>query len=296
MAKVTEGYMPFLGHQTYYRIVGERKDNGKAPLVFLHGGPGSTHNYFEVLDCVADMDDRQLVMYDQIGCGNSYLDGHPELWNQDTWMDELDALRKHLDLDECHMLGQSWGGMLQICYAIERQPKGVKSYVISSGHPSSSLWAEEGLRRIKMMPEDMQKAIYHAMDTKDFTGEAYDAAVAEYMRRYCDYPVTEDSPECLSREKKHGDEAYLYGWGPNEFVPSGTLGDFEYVDRLNEIKIPSLICSGIQDLCSPLIAKTMYDGIPDSKWELFRHSHHMCFVEETEKYIDLLIKWLNQHD
>lgn len=296
MAKVTEGYMPFLGYKTYYRIVGERKDNGKAPLVFLHGGPGSTHNYFEVLDCVADMDDRQLIMYDQLGCGNSYLDGHPELWTKETWMDELDALREHLDLDECHMLGQSWGGMLQICYAIERQPKGVKSYIISSGHPSSSLWAEEGIRRIKMMPEDMQKAINHAMETQDFTGEAYDAAVAEYMRRYCDYPVTEDSPECLSREKKHGDEAYLYGWGPNEFVPSGTLGDFEYVDRLNEIKIPSFICSGIQDLCSPLVAKTMYDGIPDSKWELFTHSHHMCFVEETDKYIDLMIKWLNEHD
>ena len=29
MAKVTEGYMPFLGFETYYRVVGERKDNGK---------------------------------------------------------------------------------------------------------------------------------------------------------------------------------------------------------------------------------------------------------------------------
>lgn len=50
MAKVTEGYMPFLGFETYYRVVGERKDNGKAPLICLHGGPGSTHNYYEVLD------------------------------------------------------------------------------------------------------------------------------------------------------------------------------------------------------------------------------------------------------
>ena len=41
MAKITEGYMPFHGYQTYYRIVGEQKDNGKAPLICLHGGPGS---------------------------------------------------------------------------------------------------------------------------------------------------------------------------------------------------------------------------------------------------------------
>lgn len=47
-------------------------------MICLHGGPGSTHNYFEVLDNVADDDDRMVVMYDQIGCGNSYLEGHPE--------------------------------------------------------------------------------------------------------------------------------------------------------------------------------------------------------------------------
>ena len=64
MAKITEGYMPFHGYQTYYRIVGEQKDNGKAPLICLHGGPGSTHNYFEVLDNVADDDDRMIIMYD----------------------------------------------------------------------------------------------------------------------------------------------------------------------------------------------------------------------------------------
>lgn len=39
-----------------------------------------------------------IVMYDQLGCGKSYLDGHPEMWTQDLWLDELDALREHLGL------------------------------------------------------------------------------------------------------------------------------------------------------------------------------------------------------
>lgn len=38
MTKITEGYMPYLEHQTYYRIVGEKQPNGKAPLICLHGG------------------------------------------------------------------------------------------------------------------------------------------------------------------------------------------------------------------------------------------------------------------
>ena len=91
--KITEGYMPFVGFKTYYRIVGESTE-GKAPLVLLHGGPGSTHNYFEVLDKIAESG-RQVIMYDQIGCGNSFVEGHPELFNADTWIKELIALREH---------------------------------------------------------------------------------------------------------------------------------------------------------------------------------------------------------
>ncbi|MGO3611056.1 MAG: alpha/beta hydrolase, partial [Enterococcus sp.] len=63
--KIEEGYMPYLGHQTYYRIVGEQANN-KKPLIVMHGGPGSTHNYFEVLDEMA-VDGRQIIMYDQLG-------------------------------------------------------------------------------------------------------------------------------------------------------------------------------------------------------------------------------------
>ena len=58
--KIEEGYMPYLGHQTYYRIVGEQAGN-KKPLIVMHGGPGSTHNYFEVLDEMA-VDGRQIIM------------------------------------------------------------------------------------------------------------------------------------------------------------------------------------------------------------------------------------------
>ena len=76
----------------------------------------------------------------------------------------------------------------------------------------------------------MQDAINHALDTGDFTGEAYDAAVNEYMDRYCNYWLGEDAPECCKRPKKSGSEAYVYGWGPNEFAPTGTLKDFEYVE------------------------------------------------------------------
>lgn len=293
--KITEGYMPYLEYKTYYRIVGECEGN-KKPLVLVHGGPGSTHNYFEVLDRLAEEDGRAIVMYDQLGCGLSATPSRPDLWHAKTWIEELIQLRKHLGLDEIHLLGQSWGGMLAIQYACEYKPEGIKSYILSSTLPSAKLWEKEQRRRIKYLPQEMQDAIAKAEATGDYSSEEYKVAEAEFMRRHCAGEVTEDSPECLRRPKIAGTESYITAWGPNEFTPTGTLKDFDFMDEIEHIQEPCLITSGVDDLCSPLIAKIMYDKIPNSEWELFEYSRHMPFVEETDKYIDILIKWLNKHD
>lgn len=292
--KIMEGYMPYLEYKTYYRIVGECKGN-KKPLVLLHGGPGSTHNYFEVLDKVAE-DGRALIMYDQLGCGLSATPLRPDLWHAKTWIEELIQLRKYLGLDEIHLLGQSWGGMQTIQYACEYKPEGIKSYILSSTLPSAALWEKEQRRRIRYLPQKMQDAIAKAEKTNDYSSKEYKEAEAEFMFRYCASPVESDSPECLRREKISGTQAYIIAWGQNEFTPSGTLKDFDFLEEIQYIQEPCLIISGLVDLCSPLIAKTMYDRIPNSKWELFEFSRHMPFIEENEKYIKVLNKWLNEND
>lgn len=293
--EIREGYMPFLEYKTYYRVVGKNTGN-KKPLVLLHGGPGSTHNYFEVLDRIAEEDGRQLVMYDQIGCGNSYVENRPDLWNSKVWIEELIELRKHLGLDEIHLLGQSWGGMQTLEYVCNYKPEGLKSIILSSTLPASWLWAEEAQRMIAQMPQDMQDAIKKATESVDYSSPEYQAAEAEYMRQHCAGEVTENDPECLRRPKKAGRESYVVGWGPNEFTPLGTLKDYDVIDQLGDIKEPALIINGGNDLCTPYVAKFMYDRIPNSEWELFRTCRHMCFVEDNDHYVEVLKKWMNKND
>lgn len=293
--EIREGYMPFLEYRTYYRVVGKNTGN-KKPLVLLHGGPGSTHNYFEVLDRIAEEDGRQLVMYDQIGCGNSYVENRPDLWNSKVWIEELIELRKHLGLDEIHLLGQSWGGMQTLEYVCNYKPEGLKSIILSSTLPASWLWAEEAQRMIAQMPQDMQDAIKKATESGDYSSPEYQAAEAEYMRQHCAGEVTENDPECLRRPKKAGRESYVVGWGPNEFTPLGTLKDYDVIDQLGDIKEPALIINGGNDLCTPYVAKFMYDRIPNSEWELFRTCRHMCFVEDNDHYVEVLKKWMNKND
>lgn len=291
MTKIIEGYMPYLNYKTYYRIV----DGGdKTPVILIHGGPGSTHNYMELLDSIADTG-RKVISYDQLGCGNSYLEGHPELWNADTWINELIELQKHLHIDKCFLLGQSWGGMLIIQYMIEHKPECIQGIVLSSTLPSASLWAHEQHRLISFMSQDEQDAIHFAEENNVWDAPAYQQANEHFMKLHCS-DIQPDDPECLTREKKSGAESYLYGWGPNEYNPTGSLKNFEYTDRLHEIKVPVLIMSGTNDLCTPLIAKTMYDHIPDSQWELFDGARHMCFAEQNEHYCNVLSKWIQKYD
>lgn len=287
--KVITGKMPFKGFETFYRIVGEESDN--APLLLIHGGPGSTHNYFEVLDDLAATTHRQVISYDQIGCGESYVEGHPELWTLETWIEELKALRDYLHLDKVHLLGQSWGGMLIIAYLIDCKPSGIESVILSSTLPSSALWSHEQQRLISFMPQDEQEAIAKAVETGDFNDEAYLKANDHYTALHAD-EINESTPECFRRKKQFGTESYIVAWGPNEYTPTGTLKDFEYTDRLKEIKEPTMIISGTNDECTPLIAKTMYDRIPDAQWQLLDGARHMTFIDQTENYKRILTAWL----
>ena len=293
--EIREGYMPFKEYKTYYRIVGKKTGN-KKPLLLLHGGPGSTHNYFEVLDRLAEEDGRELVMYDQIGCGESYVDNRPDLWKAETWIEELKAIREHLGLDEIHLLGQSWGGMLLLDYVCNYKPEGLKSLILSSTLPASWMWGIEQHRMIKELPHEMQDAIEKATASGDYSDPAYMAAETEYMLRHAAGAVTEDSPECLRRPVKKGGEAYVVGWGPNEYTPEGTLKDYDVTEQLKDIKEPTLVINGGNDLCTPYIAKYMYDRIPNAEWELFRTCRHMCFVEDNDRYVELMKEWLNKND
>ena len=287
-----EGYLPFKDKQTYYVIFGEASN--KPPLLFLHGGPGSTHNYFEVLNDLAK--DRQLIMYDQIGCGNSYTE-ETSLFNMDTWIQELQALIKHLNLTHFHLLGQSWGGMLLLEYVTQYKPTNIQSIILSSTLPSSQMWGQEQARMIKHLPQVYQDAIKQAVSSNNYTDETYIQAEELYMLQHSLGNLDlSNLPEPLSRPRKSGKIAYQEAWGPNEFTPQGNLKDFDVTQQLKDIHIPTLITSGGNDLSTPYINKYMNDHIPNSKWVLFRDAAHLPFVECNQEYIHLLRDWMNDND
>lgn len=287
--------MPFHEYKTYYRIVGDLNTN-RTPLLLLHGGPGSTHNYFEIFDQLTEQTGRPVVMYDQLGCGKSSIPDDSSLFQADTWVEELKSLREYLGLKEVHLLGQSWGGMLAIIYMCDHNPQGVKSLILASTLSSAKLWAQEQHRMIKFMSVTAQKAIAQAEKTNDYTSPAYLTANEHFMLQHASGPITSDSPEFLRRPKVSGGVSYVTAWGPNEYCPTGNLKDYDYTDKLHNIVTPTLVTSGTNDLCTPLVAKTMVDQLPNAEWSLFAKSRHMAFIDETKSYMQRLTAWLADND
>jgi proline iminopeptidase len=90
-----QGQVEVEGGIVRYRILGD----GERTLVLVHGGPGAGSLYLKPLEQLAGSD-RRVVVYDQLGCGASDRPDDPSLWPADRFVDELKALRDHLDLDE----------------------------------------------------------------------------------------------------------------------------------------------------------------------------------------------------
>jgi L-proline amide hydrolase len=286
-----EGRLPFHGFQTWYRIVGEREEPGKLPLLCLHGGPGFTHDYLEPLEDVAQAG-RRVVFYDQLGGGNSDRPSDPDMWTVELFLDELRTVREQLDLGRIHLFGSSWGGMLAMEYALTR-PQGVASLVIASSPASISLWAEEAGRLRSELPEDVRRTLDEHEEAGTIDDPAYEeATMAFYRRHLC---RTEPWPDCLNRSfAKFNAEIYNTMQGPNEFVITGTLKEWDITDRLGEIDVPTLVTSGRYDECTPRIAEAVHGGIRGSDWFVFEESSHTAFIEERELYLQELSDFLTR--
>jgi proline-specific peptidase len=291
---VQEGTIPFRGYETWYRIVGAGEEPGKLPLLCLHGGPGAAHDYLESLDAMADTG-RRVIYYDQLGCGHSAIpESHPELWTVDLYVDEVNAVREALGLERIHLLGQSWGGMLAMEYALT-QPAGLESLTIASSPASMIQWVEEANRLREDLPPEVQQTLlrHEASGTVD-SPEYAAAMMVFYGRHVC---RADPAPEYVQRTfaaLAQNPEVYHTMNGPSEFHVVGTLKEWDIIPRLGEIHVPTLVTSGSFDEATPLIAETVRNGIPGSRWVLFEESSHMAHAEEPERYMPVLDAFLTE--
>jgi proline-specific peptidase len=288
---VGEGRVAFRGYETWYRRI-RADDPVGPPLLCLHGGPGGTHLRFAALAALAD--ERDVVVYDQLGCGNSSQPSDPSLWTVELYVAEVAAVREALGLDHVHLLGHSWGGMLALEVALT-QPAGLESLVLSSTLSSARLWESEAQRLRAELPDDVRGVLeaHEASGTLD--DPAYEGAVRAYFGRHLcrldPWPEVVEEIMWTTRE-----EVYNTMWGPNEMVPTGTLAGWDVTPRLAGIRVPTLVLCGRYDEATPHQAEVIASGILGAELTVFEESAHMTLIEEPERYVDVVRRFLRDVD
>ncbi|HEY6538115.1 MAG TPA: proline iminopeptidase-family hydrolase [Candidatus Dormibacteraeota bacterium] len=301
MSLPTEGgRAPFLGFETWYRIVGDLVpgEDGPAPVVLLHGGPGATHDYLAPLAELA-REGRAVVFYDQLGNGHSsHLPSRgSEFWTVQLFLDELANLLNHLGITErYHILGQSWGGFLAQEHALT-QPGGLLSLVLSNTAASFPDFVAEADKLRQDLPPEVQATLlrHEAAGTTD-DPEYRDACDVFYHRHLCRLDPWPDGVSEGLAQIDADPTVYHTMNGPSEFHVIGSIKDWSAEERLGEIRLPTLLLSGRYDEATPALQDVLRRGIAGSHQVIFENSSHLPFWEEPDAYLAVVGEWLRQHD
>ncbi|MEU2390255.1 proline iminopeptidase-family hydrolase [Streptomyces sp. NPDC007369] len=279
--EISEGTVSFRGRRTWYRIAGPwPAEQGRPPLLVLHGGPGLPHGYLTDLDDLTSFG-RTVVYYDQAGCGRSDPLDDPAEWTPDTFAEEVGAVREGIGLDRVHLLGHSWGGMLALEYAL-RRPPGLASLVLAGTSASVPLLGSEVRRLMERLPAGVRETLarHEAAGTTD--SPEYEEAAAAFFRLWmC---RTTPLPEHVAQASAAlNAELYRTMFGA-EWNVTGTLRDWDVTARLGELDLPVLVTTGRYDEITPAAVQPLVEGISGAQWMVFEDSAHLPMVEEPERY------------
>lgn len=277
-------------------------NNPRIKVLLLHGGPGATHELYECFDGYLPHEGIEYIYYDQLGSYYSDQPSGKELWTIDRFVDEVEQVRKALDLnkDNFYLLGQSWGGILALEYAFAHQEK-LKGLIISnmmSDVKAYNRYAKEVLG--PQMPPEVFQEILEIEEKEDFENPRYEELLMQH--HYVDHVLRmplDKWPNSITRTFGHlNPEVYVYMQGPSEFGISGnaTLKDWDRSKDLPKIKVPTLTIGGTHDTMDPKHMDWMAGEMQNGRYLHCPEGSHLSQYDDQKTYIDGLVEFLKDVD
>src|SRR5271157_874356 len=287
---VQDGFVDSHGALIYYMSVGRG-----APLMIVHGGPGASHDYF-LPYLLPLMRSNRLVFIDERGSGKSSKMDDPKQYTVANMVEDIEAVRQALNLGKMSLLGHSFGGVLAQAYAFKYQQN--LSHLILGSTFSSTVEINQALAAMKaaMSPQDRERV--NALEAAGLFGKGEVWEHGRYPDEYAKlawgkgyFPyVYQNRPDPnydpLPSNTGTAWDVYREMWGSDgEFVIDGNLKEVEYVGRLPQIKVPTLIIVGDHDESDPKMSKEMREKIAGSQLVILPNSGHMTFVDQPEQFL-----------
>jgi proline iminopeptidase len=272
--------------------------NPDVKVLLLHGGPGATDELYECFDTWFPGAGIEYYYYDQLGSFRSDVPEDPSLWTLERFVDEVEQVRIALGLDSSNfvLLGQSWGGLLAMEYAVHHQ-QNLKGLVISNMMSSSKLYNEYAHN--VLMPT-MDQEILAEIKQFEADGNTSDPRYEEllmehhYVLHVCRMPV-EQWPDPVMRSLGHINPAiYVPMQGPSELGLSGSLESWDRSGDLKDINVPTLVIGATHDTMDPEHMRWMSEQLPQGEFLLCPNGSHLAQFDDPQHYFPGLIDFLNR--
>ena len=268
--------------------------NPRIKILLLHGGPAMTHEYMECFETFFERQGFEFYEYDQLG---SYYSDQPtdsSLWTVDRFVDEVEQVRLAIGADKSnfYVVGNSWGGILAMEYALKYQEH-IKGLVVSNmvaSAPEYGKYADEVLSK-QMKPEVL--AEIKALEAKkDFDNPRYMELLIPnfYHEHLCRLEVW---PDAFNRSMKHVNaKVYTMMQGPSEFGISGRLANWDIKDRLKEITVPTLMVGAKYDTMDPEKMEEQSKMVKNGQYLYCPNGSHLAMWDDQQVYMDGVIKFI----
>ncbi|HUF25802.1 MAG TPA: alpha/beta fold hydrolase [Gemmatimonadaceae bacterium] len=256
------------------------------PLLVLHGGPGAHHDYL-LPQMLALAGERGLVFYDQRGGGRSRTDDREPIgWR--THVEDLARVAGELRIEPLSIVGYSWGGLLALLYAIaaargEVTPSPARLALIDPAPATRALrdrFEAELARRhgspaIAAMRDELAASGLRERDPEAYRQRAFELSVAGY---FADPSAARDlTPfRVMGRVQKSVWES---------------LGDYDLLAELADLRIPSLVVHGREDPI-PLESSVAVARALGARLVVLEESGHVPYVESPTPLFAALARFL----
>ncbi|MGB0368413.1 MAG: proline iminopeptidase-family hydrolase [Flavobacteriales bacterium] len=277
-----------------YKVWTKRYGNSPMKVLILHGGPAGTHEYLESFQSFFPQANIEFYEYDQLG---SYYSDQPEdmsLYTIERFVEEVEQVRVALDLnkDNFVLLGQSWGGILAMEYALKYQ-QNLKGLVVCNMTADFHKYAAYNNKLREQLRPSLVDTFKMYEDAEDYGNPVYLELVEKefYAKHICKiYPF----PEPVARSFGHfNGPVYSYMQGPSEFVPGGILKDWSVWDRLHEIETPTLMVGAEYDSMNPDEMKEMATLVQNGESLHCPNGSHLALWDDQEVFMEGVITFIH---
>ncbi len=263
---------------------------GEGPVVvILTGGPGWDHNN---LNAVADelSDSHRTILLDQRGTGESKLAAYNRRTvNLNRYIEDLEALRRHLELEKLSILGHSWGAQLALSYA-GAHPGRIESMVLVGPGGVTMDSNSDFLANLESRQD--KDAMEYWNSQIEAKGQEAIMKVAEvYVAGYFHDPT-----------KAH---LHLEATGPtssyNKQVGDLMLEDLRARDwdarnGLDRLSAPVLVIWGRSDPGPAYTLDQIQEAIPHARVEIIEEAGHFMWYEQPEEFYRVIEQfWPSEH-